>query len=81
MSALSSLGAHHHHALVAEERKSGTLEVLLTAPVREIEVVLAKFVASMTLIAAMLALSASYPVVLALYGNPDWGPCTAATSA
>jgi len=60
--------------LVAEERKSGTLEVLLTAPVREIEVVLAKFVASMTLIAAMLALSASYPVVLALYGNPDWGP-------
>ena len=43
-------------------------------PESTIEVVLAKFVASMTLIAAMLALSASYPVVLALYGNPDWGP-------
>ena len=39
--------------LVAEERKTGTLEVLLTAPVREIEVVLAKFTASMTLIAIM----------------------------
>jgi ABC-2 type transport system permease protein len=60
--------------LVAEERKTGTLEVLLTAPVREIEVVLAKFVASMTLIAVMLALSVSYPVVLAVYGHPDWGP-------
>jgi ABC-2 type transport system permease protein len=60
--------------LVAEERKMGTIELLLTAPVREIEVVLAKFVASMTLIAAMLALSVSYAVVLAIYGNPDWGP-------
>ena len=60
--------------LVAEERKTGTLEVLLTAPIREIEVVLAKFVASMTLIVAMLGLSISYPVVLAIYGTPDWGP-------
>jgi ABC-2 type transport system permease protein len=60
--------------LVAEERKTGTLEVLLTAPVREIEVILAKFVASMTLVAVMLALSVSYPVVLAVYGRPDWGP-------
>ena len=60
--------------LVAEERKTGTLEVLLTAPVREIEVVLAKFVAGMTLIAAMLGLSVAYPVVLAIHGHPDWGP-------
>ena len=60
--------------LVAEERKTGTIELLLTAPIREIEVVLAKFVASMTLIGAMVGLSASYPAVLAIYGNPDWGP-------
>lgn len=60
--------------LVAEERKTGTLEVLLTAPVREIEIVLAKFAASMILIVAMLGLSAGYAVVLAIYGNPDWGP-------
>ena len=60
--------------LVAEERKTGTLEVLLTAPVREIEIVLAKFGASMILIVAMLGLSAGYAVVLAIYGNPDWGP-------
>ena len=37
--------------LLAEERRSGTLELLLTAPVREIEVVLAKFLASMAVIA------------------------------
>ncbi len=60
--------------LVAEERKTGTIEVLLTAPVREIEIVLAKFVASMTLIVAMVGLSVSYAAVLAIYGNPDWGP-------
>jgi gliding motility-associated transport system permease protein len=60
--------------LIAEERKSGTLELLLTAPVREVHVIAAKFSASMTLILAMLALSGAYPVVLAIYGDPDWGP-------
>lgn len=60
--------------LVAEERKTGTLELLLTAPVREVEIVLAKFAASMTVVVVILGLSASYAVVLGLYGNPDWGP-------
>jgi len=60
--------------LIAEERKTGTLELLLTSPVREIEVVLAKFLASMAVIAVMLALSLAYPAVLAVHGNPDWGP-------
>ena len=55
--------------LVAEERKLRTLEVLLTAPVSEIEIVLAKFVASMSLIALMLLLSASYAVVLGLFAS------------
>jgi ABC-2 type transport system permease protein len=60
--------------LVAEERKTGTLELLLTAPVREVEIVLAKFAASMTVVVVILGLSASYAVVLGFYGNPDWGP-------
>ena len=60
--------------LVAEERKLRTLEVLLTAPVSEFEIVLAKFVASMSLIALMLLLSASYAAVLAWFGDPDFGP-------
>src|SRR5262245_30834963 len=60
--------------LVADERRTGTLELLLTSPVAESAIVLAKFIASMTVVAAMLALSASYAVVLGVYGTPDWGP-------
>lgn len=60
--------------LVAEERKLRTIEVLLTSPVNEIQIVLAKFAASMGLIVVMLLASAAYPIVLAAYGDPDWGP-------
>jgi ABC-2 type transport system permease protein len=60
--------------LLAEERRSGTLELLLTSPVREIEIVLAKFVASVTVIVLMLVLTASDAVVLGIYAEPDWGP-------
>jgi len=67
--------------LFAEERRNGTLELLLTSPVREVEIVLAKFVAGLTLPALMLALTASYAIVLGLYGDPDWGRSTAASSA
>ena len=58
----------------AEERKTGTLELLLTAPVREIDIVLAKFLASMAVNLVMMALSLTYAGVLAAYGTPDWGP-------
>jgi ABC-2 type transport system permease protein len=60
--------------LFAEERRGGTLELLLTSPVREIEIVLAKFVAGLTIPAVMLVLTGSYAVVLGVYGDPDWGP-------
>jgi len=60
--------------LLAEERKLRTIEVLLTSPVTELDIVLAKFVASMSLIVIQLMLSGSYAVVLAIYGDPDWGP-------
>jgi ABC-2 type transport system permease protein len=60
--------------LLAEERRAGTLELLLTSPVREIEVVLAKFLASMAVIVAMLAPTLAYPVTLQIFGDPDWGP-------
>jgi ABC-2 type transport system permease protein len=60
--------------LLAEERRTGTLELLLTSPVKEMEIVLAKFLAGLTLPAVMLGLTASYAVVLGIYGEPDWGP-------
>lgn len=58
----------------AEERRGGTLELLLTAPVREGGIVLAKFAASMAVLLAMLALTLVYAQILAAFGNPDWGP-------
>ena len=60
--------------LLAEERRSGTLELLLTSPVREIEIVLAKFIASVTVLLLMLLLTAGDAVVLGMYAEPDWGP-------
>jgi len=60
--------------LIAEERKLRTMEVLLTSPITETQIVLAKFAASISLILLMLILSAAYPIVLAIYGDPDWGP-------
>ena len=60
--------------LLAEERRGGTLELLLTSPVREIEVVLAKFLASMAVIVAMLAPTLAFPITLQMFGDPDWGP-------
>jgi ABC-2 type transport system permease protein len=60
--------------LFAEERKAGTLELLLSAPVRESHVVLAKYLASMAVVLAMIALTGSYAIVLGMFGAPDWGP-------
>ena len=60
--------------LFAEERRTGTLELLLTSPVTEIEIVLAKFIAGLTIPLLMLGLTGSYAIVLGIYGEPDWGP-------
>lgn len=59
---------------LAEERRTDTLELLLTAPVREIWIVLAKFLANLVLVIGLYAASGSCAIVLGLYGYPDWGP-------
>lgn len=58
----------------AEERKADTLELLLTSPVREVWIVLAKFLAALSLVAVLLAASGAYAVILGQYGDPDWAP-------
>ena len=58
----------------AEERRSGTLQLLLTAPLAEIDIVVAKFIACMVVLLAMTSLTLVYAAVLAVYGEPDWGP-------
>jgi ABC-2 type transport system permease protein len=60
--------------LVAEERKLRTLEMLLTAPVSEAQIVIAKYVASLSLVLLMLVFSGAYAVTLGIFGEPDWGP-------
>jgi ABC-2 type transport system permease protein len=58
----------------AEERRNDTLELLLTAPVADVWVVLAKFVATWLVMMGIYALSMTYAFVLAQFGEPDWGP-------
>jgi ABC-2 type transport system permease protein len=60
--------------LIAEERRLRTLEMLLTAPVTDASVILAKFLASMSLVLLMVLLSSVYALALAVLGAPDWGP-------
>ncbi|HLG51348.1 MAG TPA: ABC transporter permease [Chloroflexota bacterium] len=59
--------------LLAEEQRTGTIELLLTSPVRDAELVLGKFLAGLGLLVSMLVLTGFYPLLLALYGNPDRG--------
>jgi ABC-2 type transport system permease protein len=58
----------------AEERRADTLELLLTAPVREIWIVLAKYFAAILLIFGIYVMSLVYALILDRYGEPDWGP-------
>jgi ABC-2 type transport system permease protein len=54
----------------AEERKRGTMELLMTSPVTELQIVLGKFLASLTLYALMLLPTASYLVYMFLRSEP-----------
>jgi ABC-2 type transport system permease protein len=58
----------------AEEKKSKTVELLLTWPVSDAQVVLGKFLAALAFLAATVALSVTIPVTLFIIGSPDPGP-------
>ena len=60
--------------LLAEEQKLGTLELLLTSPVRDWEVVIGKYLASLLILAAILAATLYYVLLLYVFGSPDTGP-------
>lgn len=61
--------------LLSEEQRTGSLELLMTAPIRDWEVVLGKFLAAVLLFIAMMALTLVYPILMQLFGGtPDWGP-------
>ena len=58
----------------SEEQRSGTMEVLLTLPVGNWQLVLGKFLAVLALVAISLALTLFIPITVSLIGNLDWGP-------
>lgn len=60
--------------LVAEEKRQGTLEILLTTAAPEASLVTGKFLASLTLYLVMLGGIGIQVGVLFLFGNPEWGP-------
>ena len=58
----------------AEEKKMGTLEVLLTLPVSTRDLVFGKFLAGMALVAIALAMTLPIPIGVSFLGPLDWGP-------
>jgi ABC-2 type transport system permease protein len=60
--------------LLAEEQKLGTIELLLTSPVRDWEIITGKYLASLMFLLAMIALTLYYPLLLFIFANPDPGP-------
>ena len=64
--------------LLAEEQKMGTLELLLTAPVQDWEVVLGKYIASFITLMVTVAFTFYYVALLYVFATPDTGPILSA---
>lgn len=60
--------------LFAEEKRSGTIELLLSYPVRDGEVLLGKFAAALVLFLVLLGCTALYPAMVAYFAPLEWGP-------
>jgi ABC-2 type transport system permease protein len=60
--------------LFAEEKRTGTIELLATSPVRDTEVILGKWLAAVALYGCIMLLTALNFIFLFRYGNPDWKP-------
>lgn len=60
--------------LFAEEKRTGTIELLATSPIRDLEIILGKWLAAMLLYSCLLLFTAVNFAFLFRYGNPDWKP-------
>ena len=61
----------------AEEKRSGTMELLLTSPITDFQIIMGKFLGAMGLFLAMLLVTVLYMGLLFWYGNPEWKPVAA----
>ena len=62
----------------SEEKRSGTIELLLTSPLRDLEIILGKFLGAMALWGVALAVSLIHIALLFVYGTPEWKPIATA---
>ena len=58
----------------SEEKRSGTIELLLTSPITDVEIIVGKFLGAMGLFAAMLLVTVIDMAILFRLGNPEWRP-------
>ena len=61
----------------AEEKRSGTIELLLTSPVTDFQIIMGKFLGTVALYALMLAVTSIHIGILFIYGNPELKPIIA----
>ncbi len=61
----------------SEEKRSGTIELLLTSPLTDFEIIVGKFLGAMGLFAAMLLVTMIDMAILFRLGNPEWRPIAA----
>ena len=59
--------------LLAEEKRMGTLELLMTMPLSDFEIVMGKFLAAVSLLAVVFGMTLAYPLTLSTLGDLDWG--------
>ena len=59
--------------LIAEEKRSGTLEVLVTMPIKDSEVIVGKYLAAFVLLLTAIVLTFTYPLTISILGNADGG--------
>lgn len=62
----------------SEEKRSGTIELLLTSPITDFQIIVGKFLGAMALYAAMLAVTLPHILILFVYGSPEWRPIVTA---
>jgi len=61
----------------SEEKRSGTIELLLTSPLTDFEIIMGKFLGAMGLFGAMLLVTLIDVAILFRLGNPEWRPIAA----
>jgi ABC-2 type transport system permease protein len=62
----------------SEEKRAGTIELLLTSPLSDFEIIMGKFLGALSLYAVMLGVTLLHIALLFVYGRPEWKPIVTA---